>query len=106
MSAHILGPVTLTRTSGQPDRYTLRSATGAILEDRDATAAESVTITHIENSDSLTAKATAALTNNATYQAIASPTTAQAVAQVAALTRQVNALIRVANGLLDDTTGT
>jgi len=58
------------------------------------------------NADDLHAKAATALANNAAFQAIASPNTAQAVAQVQALTRQVNALIKLANNLLDDTTGT
>jgi len=58
------------------------------------------------NADDLRAKATTALTNNAAFQAIASPTNAQAVTQVQALTRQVNGLIRLANSLLDDTSGT
>lgn len=47
-----------------------------------------------------------ALNNNVAYLAIGSPTTAQAVAQVAALTRQMDAVIRVLLGLLDATDGT
>jgi len=49
-----------------------------------------------------------ALTNNATYLAIATPTAAQTTAQAKALTRQVSALIRhqLAGDLLADTTGT
>ena len=58
------------------------------------------------NTQTLLAKAPAAFTNNATYLAIVSPTTAQAVTQVARLTRQVNALIKLTQGLLADTTGT
>lgn len=46
------------------------------------------------NYGTLIQRANTALTNNQTYLGIASPTTAQAVAQVAALTRQVNGLIR------------
>lgn len=57
------------------------------------------------NADDLRAKTATALTNNAAFQAIASPTNAQAVAQIQALTRQVNGLIRLADNLLDDTTG-
>lgn len=54
----------------------------------------------------LTAKAGAAINNNITYLGIASPTNAQAVTQVGALTRQVNTIIRVVLGQLDSTTGT
>jgi hypothetical protein len=43
---------------------------------------------------SLLARANTALTNNATYIALASPSTAQNTAQVKALTRQTDALIR------------
>lgn len=59
-----------------------------------------------DNRLTLLAKASAALAANATYQAIGSPTTAQAVAQVAALTKQVNALIKLATQALSDTSGT
>lgn len=58
------------------------------------------------NADDLRSKATTALANNAAFQSIASPANAQAVSQVQALTRQVNGLLRLANSLLDDTTGT
>lgn len=50
-------------------------------------------------------KARAALTANATFQALPSPTPAQVLAQTKLLTREVNALIRLLVGadLLDDT---
>lgn len=48
----------------------------------------------------------AALASNITYLNIVSPTTAQAIAQVAALTKQVDALMRLAANQLDTTTGT
>lgn len=56
----------------------------------------------------LHARARAALAGNATYLALATPTAAQTTAQVKALTRQINALIRlvVAADLLTDNTGT
>lgn len=58
------------------------------------------------NQQTLTAKAQAALINNATFLVIGNPTQAQAVTQVQALTRQVNALIRLALNQFDTTTGT
>lgn len=45
-----------------------------------------------------------ALANNATYLALASPTTAQVTAQVKALTRQIDALIRMTVGDFSSTT--
>ncbi len=48
-------------------------------------------------------RATSALATNTTYLALATPTNAQVVAQVKALTQQVNALIRLAVRALDST---
>lgn len=58
------------------------------------------------NQQALYAKAAQAFTNNQTYLAIATPSQVQVVAQVAALTRQVNALIRLITEQLSDQTGT
>ena len=58
------------------------------------------------NEKTLLDKAKTALTANATFLAIATPTNAQVSAQVKALTRQVNALIKLAARDLADTTGT
>lgn len=57
-----------------------------------------------QNHLTLQQRAHNALTNNETFLAITSPTAAQAIAQVQALTRQVNALIRLHLGLLDSIT--
>lgn len=58
------------------------------------------------NRDDLLAKAANALAGNIAFLAVASPSTAQVTAQVKALTRQVDALIRLAANQLTDTTGT
>ncbi len=58
------------------------------------------------NRRALLSKAQNALTANATYLAISAPTSAQNTAQVKALTREVNALIRLAVRALDTTSGT
>lgn len=52
------------------------------------------------------ARAQAALTTNATFLAIPSPSQAQAITQVQALTRECNGLIRLLLGQLDSTSGT
>ena len=48
-------------------------------------------------------RAAQALTDNAAFLALPAPTAAQAIPQVVALTRQVNALIRLTLGALDST---
>lgn len=58
------------------------------------------------NRDDLTAKASQALTANATYLAIASPSVAQNTAQIQRLTREVNAILRLMLNQVDDTVGT
>lgn len=59
-----------------------------------------------QNEVTLRDRAMSALMNNADFLAIASPTNAEAIAQVRALTRQVNALIRLSQGVFDSTDGT
>ena len=60
----------------------------------------------VTNTAALQQAAQAALDNNITYLAVATPTAAQVEAQVGALTRQVDALIRLGLGLTDELTGT
>jgi hypothetical protein len=58
------------------------------------------------NRASVETKAVQALTANATFLALASPTNAQTLAQVKTLTRECNGLIRLLLGLFDDMSGT
>ncbi len=58
------------------------------------------------NLATLQAQAVQAIADNITYIAIASPSNAQVAAQVKALTRQVDAIIRVVLGQVSSTTGT
>lgn len=74
---------------------------------QDPTSAANATIARTgdaANQALLLSQANTALTNNATYLALTTPTTAQAISQVAALTRQVDALIRLAVGNFSATT--
>lgn len=77
--------------------WTLTSGTWA------APAAPATTVSE-QNYATLRQRAQTALTHNETFLALASPTSAQAITQVQALTRQVNALIRLDLGLLDSIT--
>jgi hypothetical protein len=62
--------------------------------------------TSAANQATLQQRAQVALVNNATYLAIGTPTTGQAISQVAALTRQMDAVIRVLLSQYDTTAGT
>lgn len=55
------------------------------------------------NRDELLAKAVDALAGNKTFLDIASPNNAQVIAQVKALTRQVNGVIRLLTGRFEGT---
>ena len=86
------GALTLTRayTAAETAQAQTRATVGAALG----------------NLTGLQTKAQNAQNNNAAYLALASPTNAQVVAQVAALTRQCNALIKLEVQDLTSTTGT
>lgn len=58
------------------------------------------------NEEDLRGKARQALTVNATFLALSTPTNAQVVTQTQRLTRECSILIRLLMGLLDDTAGT
>lgn len=57
------------------------------------------------NGDTLVQRAQTALTTNTTFLALASPTNAQTLAQVQALTKECSALIRLLTNALDSTAG-
>lgn len=57
------------------------------------------------NADTLAQRAAQAIAANVTYLAIAAPTTAQITAQVARLTRETTALLRMHLGAYEDTSG-
>jgi hypothetical protein len=73
---------------------------GSVVEDQIV----QVDVTVERNGDTLRALALAALAANRTFLDIGTPTNAQVLAQVRNLTRQVQALIRLELGVLDDTT--
>ena len=60
----------------------------------------------VANESNLIDKATQAVNTNLKYLALVSTTTAQDKAQIKALSRQVNALIKLITKSLDDNTGT
>lgn len=89
------------------------NGTESVVETDDATQAEleSAIESHVApdrsawpaNATAIRDKATAALDANKTFLALNNPTAAQNAAQVKALTRQVNALVRLALGRFDAT---
>lgn len=92
-----------------PDAIALRDGTGiwdtttrAVIPNP-AYAAEQ---TRITNEATIRQRASAAIDTNATYLAIGSPTNAQNLAQIRALTRECTGLIRLALGALDTLDGT
>lgn len=69
-------------------------------------AAEAAGVTSSTNEADLIAKGAAALAANVAYLALVAPTNAQVAAQVVALTKQVNALLRLVTRRLSATDGT
>lgn len=95
-----------------PSGYTIWDANGTPTT-RALTTAETAQLAALDidntqstNQAALQSKAQAALTANATYLAIGSPSNAQVSAQVTALTKEATAVIRLLLGQLDSTTGT
>jgi hypothetical protein len=83
------------------NRYRLFEDIGdglVLVTDRALTAGEASDLTADANANAVETRLRDALAANKTFLAIASPTNAQTLAQVKALTRQVSALIRKAAG--------
>ena len=86
-------------TAGWPDQP--GSSRGVIVEWKPGR--EPVEVVQARNRQTIEASARSALTANRTYVALASPTNAQNAAQVKALTRQINGVIRLLLNALDGT---
>jgi hypothetical protein len=94
-----------------PSGYTARDASGVVTTQRALTAAETTWLAGIDtrntqatNQATLQQQGITALTNNQNYLGIASPTNAQVVAQVQALTKQMDGVIRLLLNQLNATT--
>jgi hypothetical protein len=100
-----------TQPGDPPAGYTAWDTNGTVLVQRPLTAGESADLAALDaaatasaNEATLRSRAQQAITNNTTYLGITGPSNAQVVAQVAALTKQNAALIRLVIGQLDATT--
>jgi len=78
----------------------VRTVNGAQVDETYAAIAD---VAELVNADTTRTQALAALTTNRDFLALASPTQAQTLAEVKALARQVNGLIRNLLGLFDGT---
>lgn len=84
--------------------YTATDASGNVVETRPVTPDEAAEATEDQddtNAATIRTGLVTAFQNNQTYLGLASPTNAQVVAQVKALTRQMDGIIRIVAGLLD-----
>ena len=87
-----LGVPTLIGQEGDFDIWATRTENGGTVENRIRPG------TNAERSQQIEDRITQALSVNATFLGLASPTNAQVVAQTKALTRQVSAIIRLMRG--------
>lgn len=101
------------RWDNTANTYTRWNTAGAQQEQRALTADEAARMAEADtadqtgfNSRDMRQKLETALGINATYAAVANPTAAQNLAQIRALTKECNSLIRLQMDLLGDTTGT
>lgn len=108
----------LAAATGRPAAEFVVSLAGAVLTVTSKTAVPKAVVTAavaahtgaaspwVGNRQTVLDKAAQALADNAAYLAALPATNVQVAAQVAAITRQVNALIRLVTDALDSTTGT
>jgi hypothetical protein len=90
-----------------PEPMTAAAVAAALQPILDAeNAAQAAQADAAANQETLQSRSEAALAANTTFLALASPTNAQTLAQVKTLTKECNALIRLALGILDSTSGT
>jgi hypothetical protein len=94
-------------------QYRRWDTAGTLLETRPLTADESALVTTQDatetaqaNTDTIRSRASTALTVNAAFLALASPTASQVAAQVKALTRECNGLLHLLLGQLQDVSDT
>lgn len=90
-----LNTPTFLRTEGDVDIWATRTTNGGTVERRIRSN------TNTDRALILQARAQQAISTNSTFLALASPTNAQSLAQIQALTRQLQALLRLSQNALD-----